>query len=71
MSCIVDCGPCAAQIARDDGSTFFVDVREPSEVEETGLITEKAVNIPLGQVAEVFDLSPEAFRERCVPSSCG
>ncbi|XP_064455508.1 thiosulfate:glutathione sulfurtransferase-like [Ornithodoros turicata] len=45
------------------GDIQLIDVREPSEVKGTGMIS-KAVNIPLGQVKEALLLPDESFQDR-------
>ncbi|XP_022656501.1 thiosulfate sulfurtransferase/rhodanese-like domain-containing protein 1 [Varroa destructor] len=45
------------------GNLHLVDVREPSEIRETGRIP-GAINIPLGQVKQALLLDDEIFQER-------
>jgi len=59
---------CAALVSED---VLVVDVRQPKELASDGAIP-GAVNIPLGQVAEVFSLSPDKWESlvgRAAPQS--
>ena len=47
----------------ESGRIQLFDVREPKELESTGKIP-GSVNLPLGEVAEAFDLTPEQFQEK-------
>ncbi|KAL1465172.1 hypothetical protein WDU94_004762 [Cyamophila willieti] len=57
------------QIQLDDfekhlkNKTCVIDVREPGELQETGIIP-NSVNIPLGEVRDAFELSPEQFERK-------
>jgi len=55
-------GVTSEEVARGVAATALVvvDVREPEELVETGIIP-SAVNVPLSEVNRAFALSPEAF----------
>ncbi|KAJ1661085.1 hypothetical protein IWQ61_000074 [Dispira simplex] len=44
-------------------STVVIDVREPSEIQETGVIP-KSQALPVGQVEEALGLGDQAFKQR-------
>nr|CAH8867940.1 unnamed protein product [Trichobilharzia regenti] len=46
-----------------NGDLKLIDVREPDELIEAGRIP-NAVNIPLGEIEEAFQMDKEAFREK-------
>ncbi|GJQ81678.1 putative heat shock protein [Trypoxylus dichotomus] len=49
---------------KDDKNVLLVDVREPKELQETGIIP-CAINIPLGTLENAFkDLTPEEFQAK-------
>ncbi|KYQ91759.1 hypothetical protein DLAC_07547 [Tieghemostelium lacteum] len=43
-------------------SFYLIDVRNPSEVQNSGLI-ESAINLPLGVIPAALELKPEDFEE--------
>ena len=43
------------------GKSLIVDVREPGEIENFGAIP-GAVNVPLGDITDAFDMSAEDFQ---------
>ncbi|KAI0229633.1 Thiosulfate sulfurtransferase/rhodanese-like domain-containing protein 3 [Lamellibrachia satsuma] len=47
----------------NDNSGILLDVRNSNELEETGKIG-NAINVPLGEIAEAFQLSDEEFQQK-------
>ncbi|KAM4693636.1 thiosulfate sulfurtransferase/rhodanese-like domain-containing protein 3 [Discoglossus pictus] len=46
-----------------DGNTVLIDVREPWEVKEYGVI-QGSLNIPLGDVVQALQMNPKKFEEK-------
>jgi len=47
----------------EDKNETIVDVREPRELEESGVIP-SSINIPLGTIENTFNMSSEDFNEK-------
>eukprot|EP00934_Nitzschia_sp_Nitz4_P009012 Nitzschia sp. Nitz4//scaffold81_size91200//56146//57852//NITZ4_004990-RA/size91200-processed-gene-0.129-mRNA-1//-1//CDS//3329558722//9002//frame0 len=50
-----------SDLAADEGN-FFLDVRNPGEIEKSGKLTPSALNIPLGKLRESLDQVPKDKR---------
>ncbi|XP_052103440.1 rhodanese domain-containing protein CG4456-like [Mytilus californianus] len=45
-----------------DGSMVLIDVRDAYELDKFGRFHQNAINVPLDQLAETFNMSPEHFK---------
>ncbi|XP_043231261.1 rhodanese domain-containing protein CG4456-like [Amphibalanus amphitrite] len=53
----------AVKEALDTGSATVIDVRNPGELQEKGKLP-KAVNVPMTELKEAMELSPEEFQNK-------